>query len=166
MGSSTVAVLIAEDADGAGEDDALEARQTGGFEEIGHADDIHAGGVEQIAALGREQRRHVVAEGDDALDAVVENSRHDFFQIRHVALDERHAGHAPLRGRGHKVECDDVRAFGRQVLYDVAADVAAAADNHDFHAASKPVTLRDLYDDVADRSNIERHCLIRERFVI
>ena len=70
-GFQTVAVLIAEDADGAGEDDALEARQTGGFKEIGHADDIHAGGVKQIAALGREQWRHVVAEGDDALDAVV-----------------------------------------------------------------------------------------------
>jgi hypothetical protein len=46
-----------------------------------------------------------------------------------------------LRGRGHEVERDDFRAFGRQVLYDVAADVAAAADDHDFHAASKPVTL-------------------------
>ena len=70
-----VAVLVAKDSDRAGEDDALEARQTGGLEEIRYADDIHAGGVEKIAAFGREQRRHVVAEGDDPFNAVIDDCR-------------------------------------------------------------------------------------------
>ena len=61
----------------------------------------------------REQRRHVIAEGDDALYAMFQNSRHDFFEIGHVSLDERHVGYSPLRRRWDEIEGDDLGALSR-----------------------------------------------------
>src|SRR5687768_11480011 len=58
----SVRVLMPKDPDCAGEYQALEMRETRGFKEIGDADDVHARGVNQIATLRSEQRRHEISE--------------------------------------------------------------------------------------------------------
>jgi hypothetical protein len=66
----TRAVLIAEDADGAGKDNALEVAKASGLKNVRHADNVDARSVQQIVAFRLQERRHVVAQGNDALDVM------------------------------------------------------------------------------------------------
>src|SRR5215475_1387130 len=89
-GFRSVSVLMSEDAHRAGEDNTLQAREAGGFEQIGHADDVYARGIEEITTFRCKQRRHEVAEGDDALDTVptiaaMTSSRLVMFPVTKVA---------------------------------------------------------------------------------
>ncbi|MGB7840483.1 MAG: hypothetical protein WBL40_20480 [Terrimicrobiaceae bacterium] len=85
-GVRSVAVLIAEDADGAVKDNALEVAKASGLKNVRHADDVDARSVQQIVAFRLQERRHVVAQRDDSLNAVFDDGRHHFFQVGHIAL--------------------------------------------------------------------------------
>src|SRR5215472_5737085 len=140
-GFRSVSVLMSEDAHCAGEDNALQAREAGGFEQIGHADDVYARGIEEITTFRCKQRRHEVAEGDDALDTVLDNRRHDFFQVGHVTHNESRAGDSRRRF-WNQIEAYNLSAMLGQSFHNMSANIAAAADDQDFHRNSCRFSLR------------------------
>ena len=69
------------------------------------------------------------------------------------------SGLVPIRRRRRNVERDDVGALRRQTFHYAAADVAAAADDHDFHGMTSIGLLLVLYDGAGYRRNRGIHCL-------
>src|SRR5262245_16258271 len=120
-GFRSVSVLMSEDTHRTGKDNALQAREADGFEQIGHANDVYARGIEKIATFRCKQRRHEVAEDDNTLDIVVDNRRHDFLQVRHVTRDELRTGDSRRRF-GNQIEADNLSTLLRQSFHNMPAN--------------------------------------------
>src|SRR5206468_2425853 len=65
------------------------------------------------------------------------------FQVRHVAPDEGHAGSGRLRFRD-QIEADNLSALLSQMFHNLPANIAAAANDQNFHKTPLWISARSI----------------------